>query len=328
MFCKCYFAALWESAHAKKEKDGEKSTKSEIEIRPQVKIEPIFLPAISYLVESSAGYLASVWARFQQARRHMQGVVELGYVLLQYTRLTNSTGFLSLPWRTHVSILSILIKMLVLHIISTAQCFTLIVATVTTIVPAVWNLLSTGGLYSFLQNSDLMGFSSRLSDGWDALNFAQQALAASFGQISGVTILYSVCCFIVTKDLIEGYYYKVLSQPNIVGTMPPVGEGDEATDGDSTPMPEELSHPSTNAKEKRRNSSGIVQQCPRGCMAVVRGVGSWPQRVFLCLSIIGDTLFVGYTAIALLAMIPSFLAACSLFRRGIDFEYIVAPKPE
>lgn len=100
--------------------------------------------AVSYLVESTEGYTASLFARFQQAlicgefkrpsswdislfissskaRRHTQGIVELGYafklqpavarefvdvslvclqVFLQWFRLSSSIGFMKVPWRT------------------------------------------------------------------------------------------------------------------------------------------------------------------------------------------------------------------------------------
>merc|ERR1719359_1156059 len=63
MFCKCYFAALWELAHEAKEREAKrKSAKcfaakddgenKAIDIVPQVKVQPIFLPAVAYLVES------------------------------------------------------------------------------------------------------------------------------------------------------------------------------------------------------------------------------------------------------------------------------------
>ncbi|OLP91720.1 hypothetical protein AK812_SmicGene26543 [Symbiodinium microadriaticum] len=110
MFCKCYFAALWELLNAKK-------ASSEVRITPRVKVQPIFLPAVSFLVEAD-GYIASLRARFQQARRHMQGIVELGYVLLQWIRLSTSIGVAQIPKRTHLSIALIAIKMYIMHIVS------------------------------------------------------------------------------------------------------------------------------------------------------------------------------------------------------------------
>eukprot|EP00441_Pelagodinium_beii_P000770 CAMPEP_0197688468 /NCGR_PEP_ID=MMETSP1338-20131121/105489_1 /TAXON_ID=43686 ORGANISM="Pelagodinium beii, Strain RCC1491" /NCGR_SAMPLE_ID=MMETSP1338 /ASSEMBLY_ACC=CAM_ASM_000754 /LENGTH=479 /DNA_ID=CAMNT_0043270683 /DNA_START=27 /DNA_END=1463 /DNA_ORIENTATION=- len=79
MFCKCWFGALWNAADNEQIGSG-----SLAEIKPKLKLQPIFLPCLGYLVESSEGYMASLHARFKQARRHMQGIVELGYVVLQW----------------------------------------------------------------------------------------------------------------------------------------------------------------------------------------------------------------------------------------------------
>jgi len=276
------------------------------------------------LVESN-GYISSLWARFEQARRHSQGVVELGYVLLQYTRLTGNTGFMNLPWRTHAAIISIVVKIHTLHITSTAQCFSLIMAALTTIIPAVLHWVTSGGIYAIF-SSGAGGIITQMFNSWGALDFAQQALAASLGQVSGVSVLYSVTCFVVIKDLIEGHYYKVLGTPNIVGAMPPVGED---------PTAEAASAEGEEEKEGAREAEGAASESsPRSAPAMpdslsfVQGLYSWPQRIVLMLHILSDTVFVGYTAITFYAMIPVCLAAWSLFRRGTDFEYIVAPKPD
>jgi hypothetical protein len=328
MFCKCYFAALWELAHAQKDQKDKSKKAEQIEIKPQVEVSPIFLPACAYLVESSNGYWASLWARFEQARRHSQGVVELGYVLLQYARLTRATGFFELPFRTHCAIISIVVKMHTLHITSTAQCFSLIMAAATRLIPVVLRILS-GGIFAFLRTSvagvGVSGISALVSGSWDAMNFAQQALAASMGQVTGVSFLYTATCFIVIKDLIEGRYYEVLAQPNIVGSMPPVGEVAETNETSETAQ----SPKSEGASPKLEAAEGLVAQPPPGqrLPSFVSGVKSWPQRFILLLQIYADTIGVGYTAITFYAMIPVCLAAWSLFRRGTDFEYIVAVKP-
>jgi len=325
MFCKCYFAALWELAHAQKDNTNTKRNGDDVvEITPQVKVVPIFLPAVSYLVESSGGYAASLWARFEQARRHSQGVVELGYVLLQYTRLTRNTGWMGLPWRTHGAIMSIVVKLHTLHITSTAQCLSLIMAFLTTIIPAVISWVTSGGIYTLFQ-SGASNATTQVVDGFNGLEFAQQALAASLGQVSGVSVLYSFTCFVVIKDLIEGNYYKVLGRPNIVGAMPSVGEVDETAEAAAAEAtPKEV------AEKAAREAEGAVDNTYRGTAAlraVVKGPLSFYQSLGLLLHILHDTVFVGYYAITFYAMIPVSLAAWSLFRRGTDFEYIVAEKP-
>merc|ERR1711957_518998 len=71
MWCKCFFAALWEQAHELKmgSKSNDNNSSTGV-IVPKLKVVPIFLPAISFAVESPDGQLASVRARFHQARRH------------------------------------------------------------------------------------------------------------------------------------------------------------------------------------------------------------------------------------------------------------------
>jgi hypothetical protein len=323
MFCKCYFAALWELAHAQKDKKNNKDA-DDIVIVPQVQVEPIFLPAVSYLVESD-GYISSLWARFEQARRHSQGVVELGYVLLQYTRLTRNTGWAGLPFRTHMAIMSIVVKIHTLHITSTAQCFALIMAGVTTIGPAVLNWVLAGGIWALFTGT-ASNAANQIVDGWGGMDFAQQALAASLGQVSGVSVLYSLTCFIVIKDLLDGSYYKVLGQPNIVGSVPPVGEADETEEKSEVASPE----PEAASAVKEPEASGNADLSNPNATPMpgfVSGPMSWSSSLFLMLHILSDTVGVGYTAITFYAMIPVCLAAWSLFRRGTDFEYIVAEKP-
>merc|ERR1712151_954467 len=185
------------------------------------------------------------------------------------------------------------------------------------------------GIFAFLQNNvvtvGVSGISALVSGSWDAMNFAQQALAASMGQVTGVSFLYTATCFIVIKDLVEGNYHKVLAQPNIVGAMPPVGEGDETNEASETGQ----SPKSEAASPQHEPAEGLAPQSPPGqrLPPFVSGVKSWPQRFILLFQLYSDTIGVGYTAITFYAMIPVCLAAWSLFRRGTDFEYIVAVKP-
>jgi hypothetical protein len=51
------------------------------EFQGKLQIKPVWNPVTSYLAEDSAGSLASIYARFQQARRHAQGIAELSYAM-------------------------------------------------------------------------------------------------------------------------------------------------------------------------------------------------------------------------------------------------------
>ena len=94
-------------------------------IKPKVEHTPIFLPPIPFLVEP-IGCLASTVARFQEARRHSQGLAALGYFLFQYVRLM-AAGFSCLSIRNHVGIRSIAVKMFIIHIFNSVQPFSVVV---------------------------------------------------------------------------------------------------------------------------------------------------------------------------------------------------------
>eukprot|EP00930_Biecheleria_cincta_P007441 TRINITY_DN10865_c0_g1_i3.p1 TRINITY_DN10865_c0_g1~~TRINITY_DN10865_c0_g1_i3.p1 ORF type:complete len:700 (+),score=116.41 TRINITY_DN10865_c0_g1_i3:48-2147(+) len=321
MFCKCYFAALWELSHAAQETKKKGCDEEAIEIVPLVKVQPIFLPAISYLVESNDGYLASLYERFQQARRHMQGVVELGYVLLQWARLSGAVGFSKIPIRTHLSIFLIVIKMHMLHITSTSQCFALILAAILRVVPRIVMWVLSGGLGQLVQ--ERLAVLGSIGHGWEGMNLAQQALVTSLGQISGVMLLYSITCTMVVSDCVEGRYHKLAKSAapeSPVRSMQRVSE--EPTSATSTSEDEERTQ---GRPISPRSTDGLIGFELQGIFA---GRRSWLWRIGLFLYIFSDTVFSGYPAMTFFAMVPVLLAGWSLFQRGTDFEYIVAAKPE
>eukprot|EP00928_Gymnodinium_smaydae_P043672 TRINITY_DN29218_c0_g4_i1.p1 TRINITY_DN29218_c0_g4~~TRINITY_DN29218_c0_g4_i1.p1 ORF type:complete len:709 (-),score=128.10 TRINITY_DN29218_c0_g4_i1:129-2255(-) len=314
MFCKCYFAALWESAHhAKTSKKGPADSAALEEIVPRVRIQPIFLPAVSYLVESST-YWSSLTARFQQARRHSQGVVELGYVLLQYLRLVHHTGSFNIPWRTHLSIFSIALKLFTIHIVATMQGLALVLAFVHDIFPWVASVvpwfvseIMTNGL------SLVYNLGGEFWNTWGTLGGAQKALMYSLGQFAGVSNLYNVTCFIVIVDLFSGKYYEVLPQLKL-------GKEERGSVDFTLPVAE---HDGESDEEEFQDTVDLhpVPDFVTGPMSTMAKIS-----LFMCIS--SDTLWVGWPGVICFAAIPVLLAAWSLVRRGTDFEYIVAEKPE
>mmetsp|Transcript_38216 Transcript_38216/g.110263 ORF Transcript_38216/g.110263 Transcript_38216/m.110263 type:complete len:717 (-) Transcript_38216:237-2387(-) len=331
MFCKCYFAALWELAHAaitpaKPPSDKDPGIKVEMDrVLPQLEVQPIYLPAVSYLVESSDGYWSSCYARFQQARRHSQGIVELGYVLLQYARLTRFTGFFKLPSRTHIGILTIAVKMHTLHIITTSQVVALITSAIFRIAPQVIRWLFAGGLGLLLSQASVSGvplltfLQSQLSDGWSHLSVVQQALTAAVSNISFVVLLYSISAWFVVSDLVEGRYYKHLGIFLPRTEMTPVAEGDESSGGGACNEDEGGSADS---------AGGTGSPLDDGTPSFVVGTQTVWQRIVLFLHIFSDTSMIGYPSLVTFAVIPTALAGWSLLRRGTQFDYIVAVKPE
>jgi len=317
MFCKCYFAALWDSAHSALS-DGQKKQKVDTSmIRPQTVVQPIWLPAVCFLVESPDGYIASHWARFQQARRHSQGIVELGYVLLQYARLTRYTGFFELPFRTHGSILSIVFKMHTLHITSPGQGFAVVVGLLTRILPLVAKWILVGGFLELLSQQSIAEFAWRMvGEQWKGLSFAQVVMGAALGNLSSVAVLFSVCAYIVMLPQIDGRYYK----PRFFlprSEMTPVAEGDESSVQDSAANPDESDDPDAQ-KDKRDD----------GLPSFVLGPQTLCQKIVIFHNILFGTSVLGYPTLLVYAVIPGILAGWSLLRRGTQFDYVVAVKPE
>ncbi|CAE7641164.1 unnamed protein product [Symbiodinium sp. CCMP2592] len=303
MFCKCFFAALWELSHAKKEhaKISNGKDANPVQIVPQVKVHPVFLPAVSYLAESPDGYVASLKARFQQARRHMQGLVEIGYVCLQWARLSMSIGAKNIPLRTHLRIGMIFLKMNILTITCTSQCFALILMALVKLVPRM------GSLVAYLAQVEFGQLQQDIGTYAASMNSAEKALAAGISQISGVMVLYTAVTAAVISDMVEGRYYQNL-QP-----CPTQTSTENATEGEA----EQDSQQPAPCSESRLEMPGLKE-----------GPRSWLCRLALFAYIFTDNTMFGYPAILVFAVIPVLMAGWSLLRRGTDFEYIVASKPE
>jgi len=280
MFCKCYCASLWDSLDETSEKD--------VVVSPKLELSPVWLPAVSYLVETNDGWLASCRARFQQARRHSQGVAELSYVLLQYAELIRAAGFFSLPCRTHRGILGIAWKMFVVHIVSPVQAFALVVAAAT-VMPEVLKWVGAGGLTTLVQSvlaDGIAGLSGALS-----AQLGYRALFTAFGPLPPVAMLSAVTIYFIVRDTLEGRYYK-MCQPS---------------------TPKESTSP-----------AGVA--APAGILGAEK-ISSWWRRPWLAAKIQSDMALLAEPTIMVYGLIPVTLAAWSLLRHGNRFEYIVAAKP-
>jgi hypothetical protein len=215
MFCKCYFASLWDQVNAQRENGiGEK-------VVPKVQLQPVFLPTVSYMAESSAGYMDSLKERFVQAKRHSYGVVELGYVLLQYVQLIMSVGAFNLPLKTHAKIISLGWKMFTVHITNTVQCFSLLVSAAI-MIPTVIDWLLSGGVLALLDG----GVQSLVNSGAGSDSFLRWVMCAAFGPFAPVSFITACVMFVVVMDLLEGRYAL---------PAPPTGEeGEEDDDAKSS----------------------------------------------------------------------------------------------
>jgi len=284
--------------------------------KSKVAVHPIWLPNMSYLVEAN-GWLSSMFARFQQACRHMHGVVELGYVMLQYLRLVKRVGFMGLPRRTHWSIVTIAIKMHFLHITASAQAAGIALLTFCVAIPQCFSLVKSGFLLSFLTDRGgpirLVNFGLEL---WQQSNTSTQSLLFSLAAFLIYPLFVSTVSYLVIHDIVSGCWYKNcrdMTTEHSTRRMERVQEDDEDE--------------SAVVSSSRQFDDRRLTVKPNGAPMVCTGPLSVWQRVRLWLYIMSDS-GSAYMVLWLFVLIPALMASWQLLRRGTKFEYIVAPKPE
>jgi len=207
MFVKCYFAPLWEAAL-----EPTPPLLPPKPVLPKVQLDPIYLPALCYMAESTEQtYWKSVAVRFQQARRHSQGIAELSYSFLQYIRLCMTVGFSALPFVSHRAILCIIWKMVTVHIINAVQATSLILAALVMISKfTTWAL--AGGLSAGFAGEQ--GFFASLG----ASDIAWHAVVSMLSPAAPVMMLGGISTFVVVRDCLDGTYDEgqaclILSNP-------------------------------------------------------------------------------------------------------------------
>jgi hypothetical protein len=298
MFCKCYFASIRASAESSESSEKAShcvASRSETPaLVPQVQLRPVYLPAISYLVESSDGWLASVHARFQQARRHSQGIAELSYVLLQWVHLIQESGFFRIPVMTHAKVLGIAAKMGTVHIVSQVQAMALTVAVIV-LIPGVISWVCSGGLATILEAASSVGYSNAMWQAAGGLGGLLKYLLAIFGPIPPMGILMTTTTTMVVMDVLEGRL-----------TAPP---------------------------GKKLGGKACFSEADVQGAAVTEGSkvmsasSSFASRLQLFMKIQNDYFSMAHFTLIAYGLLPVSLAAWSLLRKGHKFEYIVAAKP-
>jgi len=205
MYIKCFAAPLWEQAQERSVARSAGATcgadaDGRAAIVPRVHLRPVFLPATSFLIESSDGWLASVRDRFQQARRHSQGVAELSYLILQYVRLVRAVGARALAWATHRQFLLLIAKLLEAHIVSVAQGVGS-VAALALLVPGAWRWCAEGGCARLLAGAAAPGLAATNAV---SLSGARWAVCAIFGPVPPCMLLFIATTYVIARDLLEG----------------------------------------------------------------------------------------------------------------------------
>jgi len=203
MFCKCYFASIWDQLQARGKDPTGQLRSIAGDVKSSTQLHPVFLPAISYLVESDDGWFASIHARFVQARRHSQGLSELSYVLLQHMHLLASEKAHHIAPSAHMRILSIAGKMASVHIMASVHSFAFIM-TLCLLVPGIVRWLLSHGVHEVIQ--------ILLTDGLQSLGGLKWAFFSIFGTVPFMELVMSVTTLIVVIDTFEG---KLTADPAI-----------------------------------------------------------------------------------------------------------------
>mmetsp|Transcript_55922 Transcript_55922/g.142245 ORF Transcript_55922/g.142245 Transcript_55922/m.142245 type:complete len:688 (-) Transcript_55922:1-2064(-) len=305
MTCKCFFAALWELFHERKNavksvQSGMASAAEVPAILPQLRISSVPLPLVAYLVESPDGLWASLVARFQQGRRHMQGIVEIGYILLQYSRLIQQAGIATIPPKTHYTICLLVWKLSTVHTTCNVQVVCVAIGGLTKVAPMVLSWIMQGNVLgripSLLQSALAL---------WSNSDTSLRSLVTSLVSFTLSALYYSHTGYCVLRDMVEGQYYQVLGP--CTHDVAPVAEGDESLPSGSSTSSPILQEDTSNARRS---------QCEGGVPAIVQGPLTWLEGLRLQVSIILTNFNWGVPSVIMFAAIPSIMASTSLLRRG------------
>lgn len=199
MFVKCLFASYYHEA------EQSKTQIEPLRVESRLVLEPVLLPCVSYLVESD-GWFKTMRARFQQARRHAEGVAELSYLVLQWFSFCDE--FATSLW-TRIppfKVLNLLRKYITIHLglqIHTSTMFALAVA------GHVYVWRKYGVSLSFLENIRLV----LLQD--DRIIMVSTLLVLLHGTV--LVFLISMATYVTISDYFSGLYRCAL--PSETGTM-------------------------------------------------------------------------------------------------------------
>lgn len=196
MYMKCLCASYWEQLFSAE-------TGRSVTTTSKLRLEPIWLPVTSYLVEdSSGGAVASIYARYQQARRHMQGIAELAYILLQHFCITRESKT-PMPWRAHCQLLHLGLKYTTITILNSVHAALCIATVLVGLCFTIQNFMEPQGFSeSFHRFQDLR----EARPLYDTLVFVVQFY------MPVLTLLIVSTNFMVVKDSVEGRYCPLYLQ--------------------------------------------------------------------------------------------------------------------
>lgn len=313
MFCKCFFASIHHS--------GLEAQK------PKLRLQPVFLPIKSYLVEDACGsttwqgYYGSLKARFVQARRHCQGVNEFSYVLLQWAEAVRHWGVLQLPLSAHVQVFRILWSMLCVHNLPYVTLFSIILANsfflkqflgdeVDDVTRNAWHLTPPNAACAALSGTVLWRHCLVI------MSMPYIYVAACMLQVLGQ---WAVVCNFMSRSPelpLDASQSSVLLWPK---------EGD-ASELNLLVNPQE---PAVNTVVC--DPSIGTANSPLLWYEELGGTPTWPllqwRSVMLAQSLL-ETVLLSWSVIIIFGFVPELLAVWHLAAFGVQFKYVTATKPD
>eukprot|EP00392_Amoebophrya_sp_AT5.2_P008175 g8194.t1 len=305
MYMKCMCASHWENLLSNE------SNRS-VRMISRLRIEALYTPVTSYLVEDSRGCLHNIYSRYKQARRHMQGIAELAYLLLQHFSIAQ-TSREPMPWPAHLQMLNLIVKYCTVTIFN---CVHTLVLHLFAVAAVVWFLtaLFQGTLLETAEELNRIRVESALIN---ALCVFLQFVTPIFGGIIVTSNWMGV------KDSLEGLYcplYFLSTKLNDKEVYEDLQHGVAVPDVNGNLVAvEPLGEAEADLKTLRKKGAQVVP--------LRRKLTYWGQlKTFF--QVYTDINVIGQPTLLLYGTIPLFQTAVSLSRYGHKFDYIVAAKPE
>lgn len=299
MFIKCMCSHYWEQLFSNE-------TNRSVKTLSKMRLEPIFLPVTSYLVEDPRGSWESIVARYNQARRHMQGIAELSYMALQHYTIARESRE-AIPWRVHVQFVHLMMKYITVIIMNTLHTAGLFFMLLGVLIHVVKHLVL----------GDLVVWAETVHAG--AMADPVVSILLTVVQIFGPLVTAAILGtnFLAMKDCMEGRYCPVYLMKT-------------RKENDSMFHEEERVRLST-------DKNGVVRECPDDValaqkysdskVAVKRRHMKVWEQIKLLFAVYTDMNVLGQPTLFLLGVIPLYIGVVGLSRTGHRFDYIVAAKP-
>ncbi|CAD7955847.1 unnamed protein product [Amoebophrya sp. A25] len=361
MYLQSFCASHWEAL------SDEESNRS-IRSKSKLKLETLYTPVMAYLPEDDRGHLYTIYARFLQSRRHLQGIAENAYLLLQYFTIT-FTSREPLPFLVHLQFIGVLMKYGTLAVLTTVHFL-------------ITSVLSIVGLVILVAGSCQTGFVG---------NFVTEvSVAGKDGPVFGamcILIKYAFAVFLVSsvatnscavRETLSGMYcplyYLSASGKNRYAADREQDEIDEEqvdhrkNEGDRDNVKARFQNDEVGSKGEVNDIEegealvceeddvasateyGVVEPNTRGNVFAVEPSSTREQlmqaksdgkkilpltrkltfweHVKIVLEVLVDICIFGHLGILCFCAIPLFLAVTHISIYGHTFDFVVAPKPE